>query len=144
MRLPTRAGGNAEPNGNLYAAASFDRIAHLPAEIAQHRVLDTAEAAAFCNFSVSHWRRLYRVGRVPTPIRLSARKLGWPIRDLVEWLKGRRTGAEHGGLNPAPKQRLRDRLQPPRGHVLELRVSKSVYIVFFVSSTQMGYLDAGL
>ncbi len=61
----------------------------LPADLARHKVLSTAEAAAFCNFSVPHWRRLYRSKAVPSPIKLSARKLGWRVGDLVAWLAQR-------------------------------------------------------
>jgi hypothetical protein len=58
------------------AQASSD-LRHLPLELTQNCVLDTTEASAFCGFSVAHWRRLYRTGKVPKPIRLSTRKLGW-------------------------------------------------------------------
>jgi predicted DNA-binding transcriptional regulator AlpA len=61
----------------------------LPADLARYKVLSTAEAAAFCNFSVPHWRRLYRSKDVPSPIKLSARKLGWRVGDLVAWLAQR-------------------------------------------------------
>ncbi len=62
---------------------------HLPTDIARHRVLDTSEAAAFCNFSVAHWRRLYRNGKVPSPMRLRTRKYGWRIGDLIDWIEAR-------------------------------------------------------
>jgi predicted DNA-binding transcriptional regulator AlpA len=61
----------------------------LPSEIARHRVLDTAESAAFCRISVPHWRRLYRAGKVPKPIRLGMRKYGWRIGDLIDFIEGR-------------------------------------------------------
>jgi predicted DNA-binding transcriptional regulator AlpA len=63
----------------------------LPADVVRHRVLDTAEAAEFCKFSVAHWRRLHRSNQVPSPVRLSTRKYGWRIGDLVEWIEARRT-----------------------------------------------------
>jgi predicted DNA-binding transcriptional regulator AlpA len=50
------------------------------------QILDTASAASLCGFSVAHWRRLYRQGKVPQPVRLSARKLGWRTGDLLDWL----------------------------------------------------------
>jgi predicted DNA-binding transcriptional regulator AlpA len=65
----------------------------LPLEIARQRILSTNEAAAFCNFSVPHWRRLYRIGDVPKPIQLSTRKLGWRICDLTDWLQERSEAA---------------------------------------------------
>lgn len=64
-------------------------LRRLPPEIAQHRILETAEAAAFCGFSVAHWRRLYRTGKAPKPIQLSTRKLGWRAGDLIKWLQAR-------------------------------------------------------
>jgi predicted DNA-binding transcriptional regulator AlpA len=51
--------------------------------------LNSAEAAAFLNFSVPHFRRLYRDGRVPPPIQLSSRKLGWKTGDLIDWIASR-------------------------------------------------------
>ena len=62
---------------------------NLPLEIARHRVFETAEAALFCGFSVPHWRRLYRMRKVPKAIRLSTRKLGWRAGDLIDWLQAR-------------------------------------------------------
>ncbi len=67
-------------------ANSFDT---LPPDIARHKVLNTAEAAAFCNFSIPHWRRLYRAKDVPPPLKLSTRKLGWRLGDLVDWLQAK-------------------------------------------------------
>ncbi len=61
----------------------------LPSDIARHKVLNTAEAAAFCNFSIPHWRRLYRAKDVPPPLKLSTRKLGWRLGDLVNWLQAK-------------------------------------------------------
>jgi predicted DNA-binding transcriptional regulator AlpA len=69
------------------AAATLD---HLPPEMARRRILNTAEAAEFCKLSVPHWRRLYRAGRVPHPVRLAERKYGWPIGDLVDWMEASR------------------------------------------------------
>ena len=58
-------------------------------EVLRHRVLSTADAAAFLNFSVPHFRRLYRNGVVPAPIQLSTRKLGWRTGDLIDWVAAR-------------------------------------------------------
>lgn len=58
-------------------------------ELIYHRVLSTAEAAALLNFSVPHFRRLYRSGGVPAPLQLSTRKLGWRAGDLVDWIAAR-------------------------------------------------------
>ena len=85
------------PTGNTGRGCASERIAtalnHLPPHLLRHRVLDTAEAAEFCKLSVPHWRRLYRAGRVPRPVRLAARKYGWPIGDLVDWIEASRAKA---------------------------------------------------
>jgi predicted DNA-binding transcriptional regulator AlpA len=63
----------------------------LPADFSRHKVLNTAQAAAFLNFSIPHFRRLYRNGGVPAPMQLSTRKLGWRAGDLVDWLSSRQS-----------------------------------------------------
>src|SRR5215207_3687107 len=69
------------------------KLDHLPDKVTGCRILDTAEAAEFCRFSVPHWRRLYRSGKVPRPVRLSARKYGWRLGDLVDWIEASRTSS---------------------------------------------------
>ena len=66
-----------------------DPLQNLPSEIQDHRILDTAQAAAFCGYSVSQWRSLYRTGAAPRPIELSARHYGWKFRTLVEWVNAK-------------------------------------------------------
>lgn len=61
----------------------------LPADISRFRVLNAAEAAKFWGVSLPHWRRLYRANEVPTPIKLSTRRLGWRAGDLIEALDKR-------------------------------------------------------
>jgi predicted DNA-binding transcriptional regulator AlpA len=56
--------------------------------VTRRRILSTAEAARFCNISVPHWRRLYRDKKVPPPICLCARKYGWRLGDLLDFLDG--------------------------------------------------------
>jgi predicted DNA-binding transcriptional regulator AlpA len=58
----------------------------LPKELAEKRVLNTADAAQFCNFSVPHWRRMVRAGQAPQPIKLGDRKIGWQLGTLIRWL----------------------------------------------------------
>jgi predicted DNA-binding transcriptional regulator AlpA len=62
---------------------------HLPPDMVRRRLLDTAEAAEFCKISIPHWRRLYRTGKVPRPVRLSARKYGWRLGDLADFIDQR-------------------------------------------------------
>jgi predicted DNA-binding transcriptional regulator AlpA len=65
----------------------------LPADISWHRILNAAEAAKFWGVSLPHWRRLYRANEVPSPIKLSARRLGWRASDLIDALEIRATTA---------------------------------------------------
>ena len=66
-----------------------DHLDHLPADVARHRVLTSAQAASFWGVSLPHWRRLYRKRQVPSPVMLGARKLGWRAGDLVDGLAAR-------------------------------------------------------
>src|SRR4051794_14896707 len=61
----------------------------LPPDLQRTRVIGTAEAAALNNFSIPHWRRLYRTGKVPKPIRISDRKFGWRLGDLIDFIEAR-------------------------------------------------------
>jgi predicted DNA-binding transcriptional regulator AlpA len=58
-------------------------------EIERHRIPDSMQASAFWGVSRSHWRRLYRAKRVPSPIRIGERKLGWRAGDLIDGLDAR-------------------------------------------------------
>jgi predicted DNA-binding transcriptional regulator AlpA len=58
----------------------------LPPDIGRQRVLNSQQAAQICGFSLPHWRRLYRVGKVPKPLQIGDRKLGWRAGDLLDWL----------------------------------------------------------
>jgi predicted DNA-binding transcriptional regulator AlpA len=66
----------------------------LPPEIERNRMLDSAQASAFWGVSRSHWRRLYRARRVPMPIKVGERKLGWRASDLIDGLAKRAEAAE--------------------------------------------------
>ena len=92
-RAPTRnrRGRSARTLVPDISPKGVSRIAldHLPSDMARRRILDTAEAAEFCKISVPHWRRLYRTGKVPRPVRLSARKYGWRLGDLVDFIDKR-------------------------------------------------------
>lgn len=65
------------------------KIVGLPESVALHRVLRTRDAAEFCGLSVSHFRRLHSRGEIPRAVRLSERRLGWRIGDLVAWISSR-------------------------------------------------------
>jgi predicted DNA-binding transcriptional regulator AlpA len=61
----------------------------------RHRILDSTQAAAFWGVSRSHWRRLYQSRRVPTPIKVGERKLGWRVGDLIDGLNQRAEAAQN-------------------------------------------------
>lgn len=61
----------------------------LPPEAERSRILDSAQASTFWGVSRSHWRRLYQSRRVPTPIKIGERKLGWRVGDLIDGLNAR-------------------------------------------------------
>jgi predicted DNA-binding transcriptional regulator AlpA len=58
----------------------------IPNPLMRHQVIGARQAAELCNFSLPHFRRLYRNGVVPRPLQLGARKLGWRVADLIDWL----------------------------------------------------------
>src|SRR5829696_2797723 len=91
----TRHVPDRQNNGPSAPLGKHDRrkLDHLPDKATGFRILDTGEAAEFCRFSVPHWRRLYRSGKVPRPVRLSARKYGWRLGDLVDWIEASRTSS---------------------------------------------------
>jgi prophage regulatory protein len=64
-------------------------LANLPPDLGRNRVLDAAAAAAFWGVSLPHRRRLYRTGKVPPPIKVGERKLGWRVGVLVDALVAR-------------------------------------------------------
>jgi len=61
----------------------------LPPTLEKSRLVSSKQAAVLANFSVPHWRRLYRANKTPRPVRLGQRKLGWRVGDLEEWLEQR-------------------------------------------------------
>jgi prophage regulatory protein len=68
-------------------------IDNLTPDLARHRILGASEAAKFWGVSLPTWRRFYRVGSVPKPIKLGERKLGWQLGILIEALEARSKGA---------------------------------------------------
>ena len=80
MKTQTRADDRAAEKRAAIAAT----LANLPSDLGRNRVLDAATAAAFWGVSLPHWRRLYRTGKVPQPIRVGERKLGWRVGALAD------------------------------------------------------------
>ncbi len=59
----------------------------------QRRVLDIKQVAATAGISVPHVRYLVRTQKFPAPIRVGARKLGWPMGAFIAFLEGRSKAA---------------------------------------------------
>jgi prophage regulatory protein len=58
----------------------------LPTSLNRDRVLDSAQAANFLGISLPHFRRMYRTKRVPPPIMIGYRKLGWQAGVLIDFV----------------------------------------------------------
>jgi predicted DNA-binding transcriptional regulator AlpA len=58
----------------------------LPADLTAERILSTAQAAQLRGVSVATFRRLVRAGKLPPPLQLSERRIGWRVRDLLAHL----------------------------------------------------------
>jgi prophage regulatory protein len=87
MKLQTRADESAAKKRVAVAST----LANLPSDLGRSRVLDAAAASAFWGISLPHWRRLYRIGKVPRPIKIGERKLGWRVGVLADALAARET-----------------------------------------------------
>lgn len=74
-------------------AAIAATLANLPSDLGRSRILDAAAASAFWGVSLPHFRRLYRAGKVPRPIKIGERKLGWRIGALADALEARASAA---------------------------------------------------
>jgi len=61
----------------------------LPPGLESRQLLDMKQAAVLTGYSVAHLRDLVRQGRAPSPVRLSARKLGFRAGDLATWIDSR-------------------------------------------------------
>ena len=62
----------------------------LPADAAVHRVLNSKQTAEVANTSERQIRRMVRAGTFPKPIRLTDRKIGWKLSDLLAHFESRR------------------------------------------------------
>jgi predicted DNA-binding transcriptional regulator AlpA len=62
------------------------------------RVVDEPTALSLIGLSVDTWDRLKAKGETPPATRLSARRIGYRVTDLKEWLDARRIG---GASTPA-------------------------------------------
>lgn len=85
---------NLEVNGADHKAAQKKAavaaiLSNLPSDLGRNRVLDAEASAAFWGVSLPHWRRLYRAGKVPRPLKVGERKLGWRVGVLADALAAR-------------------------------------------------------
>jgi predicted DNA-binding transcriptional regulator AlpA len=62
---------------------------HLPEHLETERVLSAYQAAELMGISIATFRRLHWAGKTPPAIRLSDRRLGWRVRDLLSHLATR-------------------------------------------------------
>jgi predicted DNA-binding transcriptional regulator AlpA len=74
-------------------SAAAMALNNLPPDLGRNRVLDAETSATYWGVSLPHWRRLYRSGKVPRPIKIGDRKLGWRIGDLADGLAQRADAA---------------------------------------------------
>ena len=70
----------------------LDSLTTLPLALDRVRIIGTKQAAEALGFSVAHLRRLYRAGKLPKPVRIAGRKLGWSAGSLVDLI----ASASHG------------------------------------------------
>jgi predicted DNA-binding transcriptional regulator AlpA len=73
---------------------SAKRGAELPPFLEQERILSIKQSAELLGVSVATFRRLYQAGKLQT-IRLSERRLGCRVRDLIEHLAKRANTAAY-------------------------------------------------
>jgi len=71
---------------------SAARRVPLPPSLERERLIDSGQAAVLLGFSLPHFRRLYRAGKVPAPLRIGERKFGWKAGTLTDWLAAQERG----------------------------------------------------
>ena len=74
---------------NLLSSTAVFGPIELPPEIARQRVVDEKTAAEFVGLSAVTLERMRKLGRAPKHMRLSPRRLGYRICDLLTWLDAR-------------------------------------------------------
>ena len=74
---------------NLLSTTAVFGPIELPPEIARQRVVDERTAAEFVGLSAVTLERLRKLEGAPRHVRLSERRLGYRICDLLTWLDAR-------------------------------------------------------
>jgi predicted DNA-binding transcriptional regulator AlpA len=65
----------------------------LPNDLNRDRLLDSEQSAQFLGFSLAHFRRLYRAGTVPAPLKIGERKLAWRAGALADFVASKESRA---------------------------------------------------
>jgi predicted DNA-binding transcriptional regulator AlpA len=63
----------------------------LPESLTLERVLDAKQGAELFGVSVATFRRLHRTKKLPAPVQISDRRLGWKARELLAYRDARKT-----------------------------------------------------
>ncbi|QRM28681.1 AlpA family transcriptional regulator [Microvirga sp. VF16] len=98
-RISTSPIGAGLGAGTAARPLPHELIGRLPPEAYRHCVLGVEQTAALLNFSVPQLRRFYREKKMPTPLRLGERKLGWKLGVLIDYLQA----VERGEWTPTPE-----------------------------------------
>lgn len=97
MKLRPSRSAQLANGGTVAFAGTRD----LPPELAGARILSEREAAAFVGLSVATMERKRTLGRGPRFVRLSERRLGYRVNDLVEWLAERASASHEPAITDA-------------------------------------------
>lgn len=62
--------------------------------VERNRLIGTDELAKILNYSPVHIRRMTREKKLPSPVRIGSRKLGWRLTDIAALLDRHPTTAE--------------------------------------------------
>ena len=68
-------------------SAEVRKPIELPADLYANRLVDAPTVAKTLGYSLAHFRRLYRTGKIMAPVRINGRKVGWPASALQSLLK---------------------------------------------------------
>ena len=60
----------------------------LPPSLERNRIIGVEATAAALGLSVAHVRRLYRTKKLPAPVKIGGRKLGWPAHGVESIIAG--------------------------------------------------------
>ena len=61
-------------------------LSNIPSNLSRERLIKTKQAAEFLGMSVPHLRRLYRINKVPSPIKIGERQYGWRLGALIDFV----------------------------------------------------------